>query len=135
MLKNAFFGIQREKKTLMQVVDFHNTQFEEKVKADLKAPATLAKWKTTKTKLEEFLKVTFNTSDYPLHKIDYAFTEDLHLNENKTELLEFCSSWFSTVQQKNIATGCLRKNFYAEDASVTASVRHILTHLIEQSKQ
>nr|WP_188316221.1 site-specific integrase [Chitinophaga agrisoli] len=78
MLKNAFFGIQREKKTLMQVVEFHNTQFEEKVKADLKAPATLTKWKTTKTKLEEFLKATFNTSDYPLHQIDYAFAEDLH---------------------------------------------------------
>ncbi|WP_149840299.1 hypothetical protein [Chitinophaga agrisoli] len=57
------------------------------------------------------------------------------LNENKTELLEFCSCYFSTVQQKNIAAGSLRKNFYAEDAAVSESVRSILQQLISHSKE
>ncbi|KAA2240304.1 hypothetical protein F0L74_29520 [Chitinophaga agrisoli] len=57
------------------------------------------------------------------------------LNENKTEFLEFCACYFSTVQQKNIAAGSLRKNFYAEDAAVSESVRGILQQLIARSKE
>ncbi|MBS0027677.1 tyrosine-type recombinase/integrase [Chitinophaga sp. 22321] len=77
-LKNAYLGVQQQKKTLLQVIDFHNTQFAEKVAAGKRAKASLTKWITTKDKLTQFLKSTFNTSDYPLYKIDFAFGEDLH---------------------------------------------------------
>jgi len=76
LLKNAYLGIQQEKKTLLQVVDFHNTQFEEKVRAGLRAPASLTKWETTRTKILDFLKASFNADDYPLSRIDFAFGED-----------------------------------------------------------
>lgn len=78
MLKNAYLGVHQEKKTLLQVVDFHNSRFEENVNAGLRAPASLTKWRTTKDKLESFLKTMYNVSDYPLFKIDFAFAEDLH---------------------------------------------------------
>lgn len=77
MLKNAYLGIDKDKKTLLQAVDFHIGKFKEKVNKGKRAGSTLKKWNTTKDKLVAFLKTVFKMPDIPLEKIEYAFAEDL----------------------------------------------------------
>lgn len=76
MLKNAYLGIDRERKTLLQAIDFHNDKFKEKVQKGKRSESTLKKWYTTKDKLTAFLKTVFKLPDIPLEKIEYAFAED-----------------------------------------------------------
>jgi len=76
MLKNAYLGIDKDKKTLLQVLDFHNAKFKEKVDKEKRSGATLKKWYTTKDKLTAFLKAVHKLPDIPLEKIEYAFAED-----------------------------------------------------------
>lgn len=76
MIKNAYLGIGREKKTLIEVIDFHNAKFKEKVEKEKRSEGTLKKWYTTKDKLVAFLKSTFKMPDIPLERIEYAFAED-----------------------------------------------------------
>ncbi|KAA2239121.1 site-specific integrase [Chitinophaga agrisoli] len=76
MIANAFQGIGKERKTLLQTIEFHNTKFKEKVDAGKKSEATLKKWYTTKDKLKAFLKAIFKLPDIPLEKIDYSCAED-----------------------------------------------------------
>lgn len=76
MIKNAHLCINQEKKTLMQVADFHNAKFKEKVEKEKRSPGTLKKWVTTKDKITIFLKEVFKMPDIPLERIEYAFAED-----------------------------------------------------------
>lgn len=76
LLLNAYKGIAREKKTILQVVDYHNERFKEKVDGDKRSGDTLKKWKTTRDKIAAFIKHEFKLPDLPLEKIDYPFAED-----------------------------------------------------------
>ena len=76
MIKNAHLGIGTEKKTLLQVIDFHNERFSQKVEKGKRSKGTLKKWLTTRDKIVAFLKPVFNLPDIPLDKIEYAFAED-----------------------------------------------------------
>ena len=76
MIKNAHLGIGTERKTLLQVIDFHNERFSQKVEKERRSEGTLKKWKTTRDKLAAFIKHAFNLPDIPLYKIEYSFAED-----------------------------------------------------------
>ena len=69
-------GIGQEKKTLLQVIDFHNAKYKEKVDKEKRADSTLKKWHTTKDKLQAFMKAVFKLPDIPLEKVEYSFAED-----------------------------------------------------------
>ena len=69
-------GKKEERKTIIQAIDFVIEKFTQKVAKEFRAPASLTKWKTTKEKLEAFLKFQFKTNDIPLDKITYTFAED-----------------------------------------------------------
>lgn len=76
MIKNSYRGINREKSTLLEVCDFHNKKFQEKVDKDKRKESTMKKWKTTKDKISSFLTSVFKMNDIPLGRIEYAFAED-----------------------------------------------------------
>lgn len=76
MIKNSYNGINREKRTLLEVCDFHNQKFQEKVDKDKRKGSTMKKWITTKDKLSAFLNSVFRMKDIPLGKIELAFAED-----------------------------------------------------------
>ena len=76
ILKNAYLGVHIEKKTLIQVIEYHNEKFKEKVEKEKRSAGTLKKWVTTKDKLAAFLKAVFKIPDIPLERIEYAFAED-----------------------------------------------------------
>ncbi len=76
MIKNAYNGINRDKRTLLEVVDFYNEKFQEKVDKDKRKGSTLKKWDSTKDKISAFLTSVFKMKDIPLGRIEYAFAED-----------------------------------------------------------
>jgi len=53
MLKNAYLDGDKEKKTLLQVLDYHSAKFKEKVDKEKRSAGTLKKWYTTKDKLPD----------------------------------------------------------------------------------
>ncbi|MDQ0109156.1 site-specific recombinase XerD [Chitinophaga terrae (ex Kim and Jung 2007)] len=76
MIKNSYNGINREKRTLLELVDFHNEKFQQKVDKEKRKASTMKKWRSTKDKLSTFIASVFKAKDIPLGKIDYAFAED-----------------------------------------------------------
>lgn len=76
MIKNAHLGVKQEKQALLQVVDFHNEKFKEKVDKAKRKGSTYKKWITTKDKIITYLSHVFKLKDIPLDRIDFAFVED-----------------------------------------------------------
>ncbi|RBL90445.1 site-specific integrase [Chitinophaga flava] len=76
MIKNAHLGVNQEKQTLLQVADFHNGKFKEKVDKEKRRDSTYKKWLTTKDKIIAFLSHVFKMKDIPLERIEFAFAED-----------------------------------------------------------
>lgn len=60
---------------------------------------------------------------------------EIFLNTNKSELIEFFSCFFTSLKQDNISSGSLRANFYKDDASVSKAVREVLLDLINRSRK
>lgn len=56
------------------------------------------------------------------------------LNDNKSELIDFCSEYFATIKKEDISPGSLRNNFYEYNESVAASVGESLEKLVNHSK-
>lgn len=73
-LKNAYLGL--EKKTLLQVFDFHNERFAKKVAEGKRSPETMKKWESTKDKVKAFLLKTFKKEDVSLERLEYYHAED-----------------------------------------------------------
>lgn len=76
MIKNEYLGVKQEKQTLLQVVDFHNEKFKEKVDKEKRKGSTYKKWVTTKDKIILYLSHVYKLKDIPLDRIDFAFAED-----------------------------------------------------------
>ncbi|RPD39427.1 site-specific integrase [Chitinophaga barathri] len=76
MLKNAYLGTGTEKRMLLEVIDFHNEKFTEKVEKGKRSGGTLKKWVSTRDKLVAYMKHVHKLPDIPLERIEYAFAED-----------------------------------------------------------
>lgn len=71
-IKLHFTGSKEERKTLLKVFEYHNTQMEKMVGIDV-VPATLVKFKTIKSKVESFIKFHYKKSDMFLEELSYQF--------------------------------------------------------------
>lgn len=77
MVKNAYQGKKpAESKMLMETLDFMIEKLERKVSKGKRAKGTLSRWKTTKSKVEQFLAFEYKRKDISLDQIVYAFAED-----------------------------------------------------------
>lgn len=77
MVKTAFQGKKpQESKTLLEVLEFMIGKLTMKVGRGKRAKGTLSRWKTTKTKVADFLSSEYKRKDIPLDQIVYAFAED-----------------------------------------------------------
>lgn len=70
-LKARFLGTDQKHKTLLELVEYHNTQM-----VDILAPGTLKNYHTTKNHLTVFLLEIKKTTDVFLKQINYKFTID-----------------------------------------------------------
>lgn len=71
ILKNAYQGIDIEKKSFLQVADYQYALFEKKMEKGKMSYETLRKWKSTRNKLEAFIKHEFKLPDLPLDRVKY----------------------------------------------------------------
>lgn len=71
-IKLEFTGSKEERKTLLKVFEYHNTQMEKMVGIDV-VKATLVKFNTIKSKVESFIKFQYKKSDLFLEELSYQF--------------------------------------------------------------
>lgn len=73
---NRFSGNDKEYKTLLQAFGYHNQKMKELVGKDY-VKATYDKFVVIQSHIEDFIKNTYNVSDYPLIEIKLKFLHDL----------------------------------------------------------
>ena len=71
-LRLKFTGEKEEKKTLLQVFDFHNQEMEKSVGVSIEK-VTLTKYKTVRRKVESFIKHQYKKSDIYLQELNHQF--------------------------------------------------------------
>lgn len=76
MVKEQYIGRKKERRHLVEVIDFLIAKFQNKVRKGLRAEQSLSKWKTVKWKVEQFLKFGYKAGDIELSKITYSFAAD-----------------------------------------------------------
>ncbi len=74
ILKARIFGKEETGKTLIQVVEEHNVNFEKRIGIDY-SYGSFKNYKTTKTYLEAFLQHQYKKRDIPLKEVKYSFCE------------------------------------------------------------
>ncbi|WP_165021943.1 site-specific integrase [Dysgonomonas sp. ZJ279] len=77
-IKNILFGIDPERKTLLQYFTLHNEQYKLKV-GKTTSQITYSRYELTKERIEEFIKKEYKLSDIPLPEIDFLFVEKFYL--------------------------------------------------------
>ncbi|BAX78832.1 site-specific integrase [Labilibaculum antarcticum] len=75
-LKARFLGLDEDKKTLIQVFEYHNKQISELIGISY-APATIQRYITTLDHIKSFLKHQYKLTDIALFRIKYSFIVDL----------------------------------------------------------
>jgi site-specific recombinase XerD len=74
-LKLRFTGGNVEKRTILQVFDYHNEQLEKVIGIDV-VRATLVKFNTIRTKLASFIKFQYKRSDFYLEELNHQFVSN-----------------------------------------------------------
>ncbi len=74
-LRNAFLGLNSNKRTLLEVFNYHNQQMREKVGKDF-ALATVTRYDTTLEHIKTFISTQYHKSDMHLNELDYKFITD-----------------------------------------------------------
>ncbi len=77
-LKNVYLGKHTPSKTLLQLIAYHNENFEEKVGVGHRSIATLKKYNATREKARAFIRHEFGTTDVALAQIKPSFAEDFY---------------------------------------------------------
>jgi site-specific recombinase XerD len=75
-IRLRFTGVKEEIKSLLQVVDYHNSQMSRMVGVDV-VKITLAKYLCLRKKLVSFLKYNYKKSDIPLNELNHKFITNL----------------------------------------------------------
>ena len=104
MLKNAYLGLPlshskaksekaaRPSQTLLEAFDEFITVFEKKAKKGIRQEGTLRHWRSTKRKVEAFIRFRYQRKDIEMTEIDQCFAEEfydyltLHLDESLSEV-------------------------------------------------
>lgn len=89
LLKRKFFGLDENSKTLLELIDYHNTHMQEKL-----ARGTLKNYYTTKRYVQKFLKEKKKRADIYLSELSYQFLLEFEQFVRSTPLKDFdpCSN-------------------------------------------
>jgi len=75
-LKNRFLGIEENKRTLLEVFEYHNKQISE-LSGISYSPATIQRYVTTLDHMKNFIRHQYKLDDIALNQLKYAFITDL----------------------------------------------------------
>ena len=90
-IKLRYTGVKEEKRTILQVFDYHNEQMKKMVGIDV-VHATMVKFKTIHSKVESFIRYQYKKSDYYLEELSHQFISNFeyylkteeHIQHNTT---------------------------------------------------
>ena len=74
-LKNVYQGIDENRKTVVELFQYHNKQIESQVGKDY-APATYKKFTYTLNHLQAFMQWKYRSSDMNLHQVNFEFVTE-----------------------------------------------------------
>jgi site-specific recombinase XerD len=115
MVRNIFLGKTEYHKTLVQAFNYHNEQFEQKVKAGLRAKVSLGKFSTTLDHIKNFLKKEYNLSDIPLANIKHAFAEDFEHYLTTVVKMQNNSAMKHIRNTKKVLLLCMKKEWITKN--------------------
>ncbi|MCT4590446.1 MAG: site-specific integrase [Carboxylicivirga sp.] len=75
-LKNRFLGIEEDKKTIIEVFEYHNKQITE-LSGISYSPATIQRYVTTLDHIRSFIKHQYKHEDIALNQLRFSFITDL----------------------------------------------------------
>jgi site-specific recombinase XerD len=75
LVKERLLGVSPEKKSLLLLFDYHNSQVKEQVGKDFRA-GTYTHYVVTRNKVAEFLKHTYKAEDFLLENLSHKFVTD-----------------------------------------------------------
>ncbi|WP_430816085.1 site-specific integrase [Carboxylicivirga sp. RSCT41] len=75
-LKNRFLGIEEDKRTLLEVFEYHNRQISE-LSGISYSPATIQRYVTTLEHIKKFINQQYRLDDIPLNQLKFSFITDL----------------------------------------------------------
>jgi len=78
-IKKAYSGKANKSKTLIDAIEWHNTQFKKTVDAEMATKATLKRYETVKKHVISFLQFQFPKSDLPLEELEENFITNFEL--------------------------------------------------------
>lgn len=116
-IKDLFNGVDKKRKTLIQVFEFHNNKMEKQVGKDY-AKGTYERFKTCLKLLKEFMKQTYCCDDILLEEIKLAFITDFDFflrtkrNCNNNTTVKYIKN-FKKIIREVIAHGWLQADPFA----------------------
>jgi len=86
LVKERLLGVSPEKKSLLQLFDYHNSQIKQQIGKGFRV-GTHSQYLVTRHKVESFLRHTYKTDDYLLENLSHKFVTDFELYLKTVERL------------------------------------------------
>jgi len=150
-LKNKYLGIEDKDRTLITIFKNHNKQVEKLVGKEY-SQATLTRYKTVCSHLQEFMKYQYNVSDISIKRIDHQFITDFEFylksvrncghnsslkyikNLKKIILIALANNWLKTnpFSAYKVKFKTVERQFLSEEEIQTMLEKELHTNRLEQ---
>ena len=100
-VKEKLLGVSPEKKTLLQLFDYHNSQIKEQIGKGFRE-GTYRHYVVTYNKVKAFLKFEYNVDDFPLEGLSHQFVDAFHYYLKTTQKLSSNTAMKKIKQLKKV---------------------------------
>jgi site-specific recombinase XerD len=114
-VRNSFLGADLRSETLLQVFRRHNEDFEEMMKAGLRADSTYRKYRNTYLHLEAFIKKRYNRKDMALIELTSTFITDFELYLTTVPKLAHNTVWLYMMPLRRMITTAINNRWLTYD--------------------
>ncbi|HEX7845683.1 MAG TPA: site-specific integrase [Chitinophagaceae bacterium] len=103
-------GVNPEKKTLLQLFDYHNSQVKEQIGNGFRE-GTYKHYVVTRNKVEKFLKDSYGVDDFPLESLSHQFVNDFHYYLKTAQSLSGNTAMKKIKQLKTVISIALKNEW------------------------
>jgi site-specific recombinase XerD len=102
-VRQELLGISPEKKTLLQLFDYHNNQIKQQIGKDFRI-GTYKHYTTTRNKVASFLDHCYRANDFPLESLSHKFVTDFEFYLKTVENLASNTAMKKIKQLKKVVS-------------------------------
>ncbi|HEX7847655.1 MAG TPA: site-specific integrase, partial [Chitinophagaceae bacterium] len=114
LVKERLSGVSPEKKSLLQLFDYHNSLIKEQIGKDFRA-GTHKHYVVTRNKVAAFLKRTYKAQDFPLESLSHKFVTDFEYYLKTEQGLSSNTAMKKIKQLKKIVNLALANDWIAKN--------------------